>query len=110
MQYPKYAKHLIRIDNGGKKSVQAHVLAKALGEVKGASDLFLAVPRGQYAGFWIEVKPDNHKITKSNEGHCERQLRFIGQMKSVGYHGQIVIGVQQAINSIKRYMDAKNCM
>lgn len=104
LQYPGLKKHLVMIGNGGKKPPQGHLLSERMGEVAGASDLFLAFPSGDYCGFWIEVKREKFKMTKSNEAHVTRQISFIETMREVGYDGEIVIGSKEGIDAIKSYM------
>jgi hypothetical protein len=105
LQYPGIRDHLIKIGNGGKKTPQGHILSAAMGEVVGASDLFLAIPCGGYAGLWIEVKPEKFKLVPSNKAHVERQMNFLYNMEEVGYAGELVIGSKAGIEVIKGYME-----
>lgn len=108
LQYPHYRNHLIKIGNGGKKTPQGHILSAAMGEVVGASDLYLSIPSSGFSGLWIEVKPENFKIVPSNKAHVQRQLDFLTDMKSVGYAGEMVIGSNAGIELIKAYMKNEN--
>jgi len=105
LKYPKFANHLIKIGNGGKNTPQGHLLAKRMGEVVGASDLFLSLGSARYHGLWIEVKPEKFKLVPSNEAHTGRQLLFLDQMQEAGYAGAMVIGSKEGIEVISRYME-----
>lgn len=105
LKYPGLAENIIKIGNGGKKTVQAHVLAKKMGEQVGASDLFVAFPNGGYAGLWVEVKPEKFKVVKSNADHTTRQLNFIQQMIDCGYAGEMIVGAKAGIAVIQAYME-----
>jgi hypothetical protein len=104
LQYPQLKGHLIKIGNGGKKSTQGHILSGRMGEVVGASDLFLAYPSCGFAGLWLEVKPEKFKANKSNSAHINQQLDFIESMREVGYDGEMVVGSKEGIEVIKSYM------
>lgn len=47
---------LFAIPNGGMRSVSVGVALKKEGVKKGVPDMFLAVPRGQYSGLFLEFK------------------------------------------------------
>ncbi|MDX2368810.1 MAG: hypothetical protein QNK36_10460 [Colwellia sp.] len=108
LQYPGLKKHIIMIGNGGKKTAQAHKLAERMGEVKGASDLFIAFPSGGYCGLWVEVKPEKFKVVPSNLKHVTRQLDFLEDMREVGFAGEMIIGSIAGIEIIKSYMDLED--
>lgn len=77
-QYPQFRKLLIAIPNGARlhgdakqRAMQWARLEKE-GAVKGAADLFFAVPSGDYAGLFIEMKtpagrqsPDQKEFEKA---------------------------------------------
>ena len=104
LQYPGLYDHIIKIGNGGRKTAQGHLLSGRMGEVVGASDLFIAVPSLEFSGLWLEVKPEKFKIVPSNAAHAQRQLDFIDKMKCAGYDGEMVIGSKEGIDAIKSYM------
>jgi len=74
---------------------------KAEGLRPGASDLFLAIPSGDYHGFFIEMKrtggvPSNIK---------DNQHEFINDMREYGYKADVCFGYEAAINEIKDYLE-----
>jgi hypothetical protein len=104
MQYPVQRKHIIKIENEGKRGYLMISIYKSLGFNSKASDYFLAYPNKTYSGLWIEVKRDGWKFTKSQKEHIDGQLEFIDNMKSVGYYGAMVVGVDQGIKLIDDYL------
>ncbi|MEQ9892071.1 hypothetical protein [Pectobacterium aroidearum] len=52
----KIGNYLLHISNEGKRVPKAARDARRLGVRAGVPDLFLALPRGGYAGLWIEMK------------------------------------------------------
>jgi hypothetical protein len=84
--YSQYWKHLFSIPNGakfggkiGKKGfpIQASIM-KAEGMTEDVSDLFLALPRGGFSGFFIEMKTPVGSLRKG-------QREFLELMASVGF-------------------------
>ena len=55
-QYQKYARLMFAIPNGGQRNAVVAAKLKAEGVQAGVPDLFLAVPRGDRHGLWIEMK------------------------------------------------------
>jgi hypothetical protein len=93
--------------------------AKALGLVKGAWDLFLAVANRFYLdkdesthwcytrgnlGLWIEVKtPEQYR--KKNHGLTPEQLEFGEAVESQGFGTAIECTTQGIINTTRTYME-----
>lgn len=109
LQHPEPYEHIVKIDNEGKRTVGAHILAKRMGLHPGASDLFLAWPIGQFHGHWMEIKPDGWKgpYGKKAKLHHERQMKFLEKMRERGYFTSFVIGVDQGIDAFKSYFMSK---
>lgn len=53
--------YLIHIPNEGKRGPKAAKDAKRLGLRAGVPDLFLALPKGEFGGVWIEMKAPTGK-------------------------------------------------
>ena len=83
--YPQY--HLIRVNNGGKRTGDQRRFDWQMGEVKGASDYFLPVPRGKYLGLWLEAKSDTGRPKPE-------QIAFMEDMRTQGYMGVIAYGAE----------------
>ncbi|WP_315707558.1 VRR-NUC domain-containing protein [Brenneria uluponensis] len=89
--------YLIHIPNEGKRGPKAAKNAKRLGVRAGGPDLFLALPRGKYAGLWIEMKAKDGKLTKQQE-------RWINRLESAGHRAVCCFGFDQAVNGIQRFV------
>lgn len=103
-QYPQY--HLIAIPNGQwiagvrKRKFALINKYKAEGLYPGVSDLFLCVPRGKYAGLWIEMKSKGGKFTSQQR---EWQL----DMLDAGYDARVCYDFEEAKRMIEDYLDGK---
>ncbi|EKN4096895.1 VRR-NUC domain-containing protein [Yersinia enterocolitica] len=89
--------YLIHIPNEGKRGPKAARDAKRLGLRKGVPDLFLALPRGGYAGLWIEMKAENGKVTKM-------QLGWIYRLTDAKYVAKVWHGFEHAKAEIRCYL------
>lgn len=107
LKYPTFYQSLIKIDNEGVRSAIGHAEAKRMGLHRGASDIFIAMPSGSYNGLFIEIKPDNYKVTKSNATHHEEQMLFINKMINNGYMAAMCIGLDSCIAFIDAYVNLK---
>ena len=104
LQYPEARRAVVRIANEGKRTAAGHSLATALGMHVGASDIFLAYPSRGYHGLWLEVKPPGWKPTPSKMPHHQRQLDFIEHMKSLGYAGEVGVGLEGCVKILSDYL------
>lgn len=95
--------YLIHIPNQGKHTKRfGHELNK-MGRKRGVSDLFLAYPKDQYAGLWIELKSRRKNATVTAEQHV-----WLKSMEKVGYECAICYGASQAIGAINYYLNREN--
>lgn len=76
LQYPKLAKLLISVPNGGRRDVVTGKILKAEGAVAGASDLLLLIHRGKYGCLCIEMKTDVGKQSPSQKEWQEQTERY----------------------------------
>ena len=88
---------LFAIPNGGSRHMLTAVRLKAEGVKAGVSDLFLAVPRSEYLGCFIEMKAPNGTMQ-------ENQVEFQMQMALQGYNVVTCYGADEAIAFIKSYL------
>jgi|SRR6185503_5193439 hypothetical protein len=101
-QYPNYSGNIIRIANDN-----AHKgYGMKMGLCSGASDIFIAVMKGGYAGFWLEIKKDKFKVTPSNKKHYYQQMEFINRMIESGYYAAMCTGLDACIYVTKTYMNS----
>lgn len=78
-QYPQYANLLLAIPNGGRRTKWERGQVLEEGLKAGTPDLFLAVPRGDFHGLWIEMK--NGKAGRLRE----TQKEMIALLMEQGY-------------------------
>lgn len=89
--------YLIHIPNEGKRGPTARKDSKRLGLRAGISDLFLALPRGCYAGLWLEMKAIDGKLTAE-------QVSWLNKMIGSGYAAILCYGFIQAKERIESYL------
>ncbi|UMO89366.1 VRR-NUC domain-containing protein [Pectobacterium sp. PL64] len=90
--------YLLHIPNEGKRGPKAARDAKRLGVRAGVPDLFLALPRGGYAGLWIEMKAKGGKLSAQQE-------IWLKKMSSVGYKAEVCFGYDHAVHGIVSYLN-----
>ena len=99
LQSCKYSelKLIFAIPNGGyRNKVEARKL-KATGTKSGVPDLFLAVPRNNKSGLFIEMKVGRNKGTNN-------QKKKIRALMKQGYEVKVCYSAEEAKQIIKRYL------
>ena len=113
LQYPKYAKLLIHVPNGGLRSRMKVTKKdgtvtsfsregkelKQMGTTAGVSDLLLLVPRGGYGCLAIEMKTEAGKQSES-------QTDWMFEMIAAGNKYIVCRSSYEAEREIKTYLDA----
>lgn len=89
--------YLIHIPNEGKRGPMAARDAKRLGLRAGVPDLFLALPRGDYAGLWVEMKSAKGKVS-------ENQQCWSIRLRAQGFYSIFAFGFAKASLVIVNYM------
>jgi hypothetical protein len=90
---------LMHIPNGGRRTkIEASIL-KGMGVRAGVPDLFLAVPRGNYAGLWLELKDGVRKQKARAE-----QLSFLDLLGKAGYATGVAPNFGKAEAMITTYL------
>ncbi|MBN3207177.1 VRR-NUC domain-containing protein [Pectobacterium brasiliense] len=97
----KIGDYLLHIPNEGKRGPKAARDAKRLGVRAGVPDLFLAIPRGGYAGLWIEMKARSGKLSAQQEVWLKR-------LEDAGYRAVCCFGFNQASSAISEYIKRGN--
>lgn len=92
--------YLIHIPNEGKRGPKAARDAKRLGVRAGVPDLFLALPRGGYAGLWIEMKSKYGKVS-------DNQQCWMEKLSSGGYKYHICFSSIEAIKIVLGYYEGR---
>ncbi|GKW24382.1 hypothetical protein PEC311524_19760 [Pectobacterium carotovorum subsp. carotovorum] len=97
----KIGDYLLHIPNEGKRGPKAARDAKRLGVRAGVPDLFLTLPRGRYAGLWIEMKAKGGKLSPQQEVWLKR-------LEDAGYRAVCCFGFNQASSAISEYIKCEN--
>ena len=93
---------LFAIPNGGHRHKATAAKMKAEGVKRGVPDLFLAVPRGNWHGLFIEMKYGKNKPTA-------HQFRWLEKLAALGYKVAICYGCTDAKNMILDYLGETSC-
>lgn len=97
LQYPRYRMLFFAIPNGGSRNpIEARNL-KLQGVTPGVSDTFLAVPKKQYFGLWIEFKIGKNTLS-------DEQALFLNLARSVGYATAVVYSFDEFYKLITNYL------
>lgn len=94
---------------GGRRYAYWTKLLK-MGFRRGASDLMLPIPSGEYHGLWIEMKRRRDAYPgKAELGRSMRpeQVDFLQQMASVGYRAASCYGWEEGRVLIRDYLEAE---
>ena len=100
-QYPKFAKCLWAIPNGGVRHIGTAVKLKAEGGMAGVPDLFLMIPAAEYHGLFIEMKVKGGKVSSS-------QKEFMNVATAMGYKAVVCYGFDEAKQAINDYFTIKS--
>jgi hypothetical protein len=107
LQYPKVIFHF---DLAGLNLSRAQAgMMKAIQGGRGWPDLFIAEPKGEYSGLFIELKPDKTKLHKTNgefkTPHLFEQMECINRLWGRGYKSAFGIGFDNTKKIIDNYMN-----
>jgi len=107
LQYPKVIFHF---DLAGLNLSRAQAgMMKAIQGGRGWPDLFIAEPRGEYKGLFIEVKTEDTKLRKKDmtcaTPHIQEQWSCIIDLEQRGYMARFAIGFDEAKTIIVEYMN-----
>jgi VRR-NUC domain len=93
---------IFAIPNGGGRTMSVAASLKAEGVKAGVPDLFLPVPRGIYAGLWIEMKRPG--VAKhAHGGRSEKQVEWHKRLIKLRYAVIVAYGYKSAILGITKY-------
>ena len=94
-KYPDVWNVTFHIPNEGKRHKNARVLHAGL--KAGVPDYFIAMPRGDFAGMFLEIKTTKGKLSNN-------QKAWIKRFKDQGYCTAVGWGLEDAINKVERYL------
>jgi hypothetical protein len=88
---------LYSVPNGGKRGLITACILKAEGARPGVPDLFLAVPRGGFHGFYLELKSPVGRPSPD-------QVSFMESARKQGYKAEISKEWNHATSLIESYL------
>ena len=91
---------LFAVPNGGARDVITGAKMKREGQKRGVPDLCLPVPRGEYAGLFIEMKTAKGRLTPE-------QAEWLKALNRQGYRAEVCHGADAAIRLIQEYLHEK---
>jgi len=94
-------KNMFAIPNGGARHKAVASKLKREGVKAGVPDIFLAHPKGSYAGLWIEMKYGKNKT-------IPKQREWLRALSDSGYQTEVCYGVDEAWQVILDYLETKN--
>lgn len=100
LQYPRYARLLFAVPNGGARSAVTGSILKTEGVVAGVSDLILLIPSGRYHALCIEMKATNGRQQDS-------QKIWEKEVSKRGYKYVVCRSVEEFIEVINSYIEVK---
>jgi len=76
---------------------------------RGLPDLFIAHPKNNFKGFFLEIKKDNTVVFLAKGGittnkHILEQEAILKRLRNLGFYAQFGIGLENCIDQIDRYM------
>jgi hypothetical protein len=95
--YRQYGKLFIKVTNEGKRTAREGMRLKGEGLRPGVPDIFIALPRGPYAGLWIEVK-------RPGEAPRANQVQMIETLTAQGYRVEVVTSLATFQELINEYL------
>ena len=93
---------LFAIPNGGDRNVSVAASLKAEGVRSGVPDLCWPVPRGQFAGLYLELKVPKHYGTKSG-GRSDNQIKWQKRLLAQRYAVVTAYGWQAGVTALVQY-------
>lgn len=94
-------KLLFAIPNGGYRPPKTAAILKATGVKSGVPDICLPVPRGEWAGLYIELKRRKGGTLSAN------QRIWLNALTEQGHMAVCCKGADEAIRTIERYLKCK---
>lgn len=90
-------KNLFAIPNGGHRHIATAVKLRNEGVRPGVPDLFLAWPKGNFSGLFIELKVKGGRLSSL-------QKDWIKRLSTAGYRAEVCFGPDEVIDIISGYL------
>jgi len=97
VKYPAVEDLTWATPNAGKRSLLVAMRMKSEGLKPGVPDVFMAWPRGQWHGMFIEFKSKNGRLTDNQEF-------FINTLAQYGYYTTVVYSLDEAMEQVEWYL------
>lgn len=121
LQYPQFANLLVHIPNEGQRTTKwikgrlvctGGAKLKAEGLVKGASDLVLFVPNGEYHALCLETKVKEISYEKGKEKvkktyQSQEQKEWQSLVEGQGYRYEVYRSVEEFIDIVRGYLEKR---
>lgn len=109
LQYPNLIFHS-DFASGVKMSMYQAKKNMAIQSGKSWPDLFIAEPKGAYAGLFIEIKTSVNRVYKKDmtfkkNEHVENQAKMLDRLTERGYKAVFGCGFDHCVNIIKDYLN-----
>lgn len=86
LQYPKLARMLFAVPNGGKRDAKTGARMKYEGAVRGVADLILLIPKKGWASLCIEMKtPRVHRASTNERGRQKQRDTKTSMLSAIHY-------------------------
>ena len=89
------------IPNGGHRHKAVAARMKAEGVRRGVPDVFLPIPRGAFAGLYIEMKTRRGRVS-------DEQRRWIEALRAQGYRAEVCRDWNAARQLIEEYLGGRD--
>ena len=112
-QYPRYAKLLFAVPNGGQRSAVEAKIMSGEGVMPGVADVLLLLPSNGYHGLCMEFKRTairyvDGKAYKLKTYQSPAQKEWQAAVEAVGYKYAVVRSLQEFIDLINNYLTTDN--
>lgn len=104
-----YPQILFKCDTSAiKLTLGQAVKMKRLGNTRAWPDIFIAEPRKNYHGCYVELKKDGEKIVRDNGNwispHVAEQAAMLEELTRRGYYAEFAAGFLEAKKAIDEYL------
>ena len=111
MQYPDVLFHSDFGSGIKLKPWQARAQKIQNGGRRAWPDMFIAEPKDNYSGLFIELKREGTRLQKKNgewaSDHIHEQALVLDQLREKGYKAEFAVGYKEAIELIDNYLGGK---
>lgn len=88
---------------------------KRLHPKRGYPDLFIAESRGEYHGFYLEIKTKSNSPYKKDgtlkkDKHLEEQAEMLERLRARGFKAEFGVGYESTVKMIRDYLGANHVL